>query len=232
MPAASPRHDADDLGDQDLTAKTLGAEPRSLDDWVAEAVALVADNIAPAQPRAQFDGMRRTAIRTLRALLHRDCTRDSSGCRGEEDHDPVTQVLDLLAAVFGDGFAQDGEVLAAGLLGRVRRHPGHQSSGVDDVGEEKDGALQRFYRHCIRLDEYAAGAPGHNLGLGAATAMAYVAEGGTSGITAGLLSFSMIRCPRSSRDPRRRWRRPRSPAVRSGPAVRPGQHGEGRSARP
>ena len=44
----------------------------TIDDRVAEAVALVAHDVTAAQPRAQPDGVRGRPVRALGALLHLD----------------------------------------------------------------------------------------------------------------------------------------------------------------
>ncbi len=141
VPVPPTRHEPYGFGHQDLAPFARGAESCGLDDRVTEIVVVLAAHVAAADPDAQADRMRVSAVLQVDCLLHLDGRRDASRGGTEHGHDAVAEVLDLGAAVVVDHRAECFEVRASDrvrLLGGV--HHG-QSGRADDVGEEHGDGL-------------------------------------------------------------------------------------------
>ena len=112
-----------------------------LDHRVAEVVVVLTADLAPAEPDPEPQRVRLPAVVTLHTLLHGHAAVEGGRRRGEGHHEPVAQVLDLGAPGFGDGLAEDREVPAADLVGRLGDRPG-QPGRSHDV-REQDGHVLR-----------------------------------------------------------------------------------------
>ena len=68
-------------------------------------------------------------------LLHRHPTGQGSRGRTKDNHEAVTQVLNLGATGLGDGLTQDREVSSADVIGGVGRQALRQLCRTHHVGE-------------------------------------------------------------------------------------------------
>ncbi len=143
MAAAPSRGQANDVGRQHLSAGTQGTEPSRLDDGLAEVVAVLASDLAGAQPDAQADRRVPPATVAFDSLLHRNRARHRRRRSTEHDHQSVAQVLHLGATRFSDRLAQDRHVPSAQLVGGLRRQCRRHRGRTHHVGEQDRHVLVR-----------------------------------------------------------------------------------------
>ena len=141
--AAPTRHRPHDIRREDLPSLAPRAESSRLDHRIAEVVVVFGRDFATAQPDAQADGVFTGAVVAFDALLHPNRARQRRRRRGEHDHEPVAQVLHLGAARLRDRLAQDREMLAAQLVGRVGCQARRQRGRAHHVGEQHRHVLSR-----------------------------------------------------------------------------------------
>ena len=134
-PAAG--QEADEVGDQDLVAAGLGAEPGGLHDRRAEAVVVLQGDVAGADPDAHREPVLGVALDMgADGLLDGDGGTDRLGRAGEQGQDAVAEALDDLAAVGGDGVGQQAVVGPAQRLGPLLAERDPQLGGPDEVGHQ------------------------------------------------------------------------------------------------
>ena len=126
---------------QDLSALANGAQARCFNNRVPEAIVVVSGHFPTAEAHPQAHGMFSEAVVPFHALLHGHRTGERGGRRGEHHHEPVSEVLHLGAAGFGDGLAQDREVPPAEFFNGVGRQLLRQLRGPHHVGEKDRCAL-------------------------------------------------------------------------------------------
>jgi hypothetical protein len=107
VPAAPARQHPHDVGDQDLPALGLRAEPGGLDEWQAVRVVALPRDVAgaDADPYANRGRARPLPLGGDR-LLDRDGRGHRVGGAGKRRHDAVAEVVVERAAMGGDGLAQ------------------------------------------------------------------------------------------------------------------------------
>ena len=135
--AACADEGAHEVGGEDLAAPSLIAQALGHDDRGAEIVGLVEGRLADVQPCPHGKGLVGRAVVAGHGLLHGHRAAESAHRAREGDHEPVAEILDLLAAVGGHGRAQDAEVGSAQGFPLVVAHAGQQLRRPDEVGEEQ-----------------------------------------------------------------------------------------------
>jgi hypothetical protein len=86
-------------------------------------------------------------------LLHGDGAAHGVGRRGEGDHEPVAQPLDLFSPVGGSGLGEEVVVGPEDALGLLVARSGQELGGPDEVGEE-DGDDPRPVGHAPSLADW------------------------------------------------------------------------------
>ena len=148
---AAERHSPDEVGDQDLVTLGLGAEARRLDHRRPEVVTFDSRRLPEADPDPDREGLLCAAVAARDPPLHRRRAGERPRGAREGDHQPVAQVLYLLAARFGDRLAEDPEVLESDFLGDGRADPKRHLSASDEVGEQHRHGLHGVHPSIRKL---------------------------------------------------------------------------------
>ena len=90
----------------------------------------------PLRPDPQAHRVLPAPVVPFDALLHGHRAGQGGRGRGEDHHQPVTEVLHLGASRLGDGLAQDREVPPADLFGGLGRQALRQLRRAHHVGEQ------------------------------------------------------------------------------------------------
>jgi hypothetical protein len=130
-------HRAHGVGCQDLTSVGRRAQAGRLDHGIAEVVAFVFGDFSARNPDTDRERNRGSAIMPLDALLHRDGTGQGTAWRGERDHEPVAEILDLSPCGRDDRLTKHREVRLPQPLGFFGVQARADSSRSDQIGEHQ-----------------------------------------------------------------------------------------------
>ena len=122
--------------DHDLPARSMGAQPRRLDDRLAEIVAVLAVGVADAHADPHAELLLGAAVARLDGLLHLGRARQRLGGAGEHHHQPIAEVLHLPAARALERAAQQPKVLCPQLLRSLRADPIGDRGRTHQIGHQ------------------------------------------------------------------------------------------------
>ena len=133
-------HRAHGVGCEDLTAAGRRAQAGCLHHGIAEVVAFVFGDFSARDPDPDRERNRGSAIMPLDALLHRDGAGQRTARRGEGDHEPVAEVLDLSPCGRDDRLTQNREVHLPQSLRFFGVEARADGGRADEIGEhQRDG---------------------------------------------------------------------------------------------
>ncbi len=163
---AAPQQTGDHVGAEDLAGLRPVAQAPGHDHGQAKVVGRLFQGLAGVESNP--DGEVLAVDRPAAVLLHGDGAAHGVGGRGEGDHEPVAQPLDLLSSVGGGGSGQQIVVGPEDGLGLLVPGPGQQFGGAHQVGEE-DGDDPRPLGHAPsvahRTGRHPGRGPGRRRGL-------------------------------------------------------------------
>ena len=137
------------LRGEDLARRAGVTEPLGDHHRRAEVIALVANRLADVQADANRERKLAAGTGAVDGLLDRDRARDGVNRAHERHHQPVAEVLHLLAAVHGRRLAQQAEVRAPQTLALLVAESLQRLCRADLVGEQQRHRAGRpFGRRC------------------------------------------------------------------------------------
>ena len=145
-PAARADQRTHQLRGEDLAWRAGVAEPLGDHHRRAEVIALVADRLAHVQADANRELELAARIGAVDGLLDRDRACEGVDRAHERHHQPVAEVLDLLAAVHRRRLAQQAEVRAPQTLALLIAESLQRLGRADLVGEQQRHRARRPFR--------------------------------------------------------------------------------------